>query len=93
MPAHVAFARPMDGIAPVISGVPSSSEFVADAATSTAVAQQGDVASVVATSDVYVTFGTTPTAPSATNGHRIPSGMRVEFGNIGAGWKMRVAAV
>lgn len=93
MPAHVAFAKPMDGIAPVISAIPSSSELVADGGESTAVAKASDVAVVVATSDVYVAFGTTPGTPSATNGHRIPSGAVQTFGNLDAGFKMAVVAV
>ena len=92
MPAHVAFCKPMDGIAQVLSAQPNASELVSDDSTSTAEAQAGNVARVEATSNVYVSFGASPAVPSATNGHYIPSGQARDFGNLQPGWKMRVAA-
>jgi Ni,Fe-hydrogenase III large subunit len=93
MSAHVAYIKPMDGIAPVLSAQPRASEIVAAGAEGTAEAQRGEVAHVTATADVYVAFGpTTVSTPSATNGHRLQSGQSKDFGNLQTGWVMAVAS-
>ncbi|MCJ8336347.1 MAG: hypothetical protein MJH10_19290 [Epibacterium sp.] len=93
MAAHVAYHTPMQGIIPVVSAQPASSELVAAGNTGTAQAGRNQVATVTATADVYITFGATPSLPSSTNGHRMKNGQTRDFGNLQAGWVMRVAAV
>ncbi len=92
MPAHVAFCKAATGKGgPIAAAVPTGAELVADAGTSTVTAEQNDVAIVTATSDVYVAFGTAPTASAST--HFLPSGRTMVYDEIQAGWKMAVVAV
>ncbi len=92
MPAHVAFCKPVPTAqGPIAAAQTTGGELVADAGTSTAAAEQGDIAIVTATSDVYVDFGVTPSATAAN--HFIPSGQTMAYAGLRAGWKMAVAAV
>lgn len=92
MPAHVAFCKAIPTAqGPLPAAQPTGGELVADAGTSTATSERGDIALVTATSDVYVAFGASPTASAST--HFLPSGRTMAFGGMQAGWVMNVAAV
>lgn len=91
MPAHVAFAPALDGIAQVLSASPTLASLVADGAESGA-AGPGVIARVHATSDIYIAFGSTGITASATNGYAMSAGQTVDFGRIQPGWVASVEA-
>ena len=91
MPAHVAFAPALDGIAQVLSAKPTLAALVADDAESAA-AGPGVIARVHATSDIYIAFGPTGTTASATTGYAMATGQTLDFGRIQPGWVAAVAA-
>lgn len=91
MPAHVAYGKAVDFNGPIMAAAPSGAELVGDGATGSVTAQAGDVALVTATSDVYIAFGTAPTASAAT--HFLASGQVMAYGSLQTGWKMAVVAV
>lgn len=92
MPAHVAFCKAVTNAGgPIPAAVPTGGELVADAGQSTVTSESGDIALVTATSDVYVAFGTNPTASASD--HFLATGRTMPYSGLQAGWKMSVTAV
>ena len=94
MATHIAFSSAMDGIVPVVAGVPSAAETITATGTSaqsTVVAQKGNVCTISTDADVYVAFGLNPTATAA--GHRVMANQSRDFGRLEAGWKVAVITV
>lgn len=90
---HVAFARAMDGPAPVIASRPASSQVITSSASSqatTITAGNHEVCVVTATGGaVWVQIAGTPVAAAGSD-WLIPDGTTREFGHVPPGSKVAV---
>ncbi len=88
----VVFARPMQGIAQVISAESTAAEAMTSSGTSaqsTATASVNDICRVITDGAIWIAFGDNPTAV-AGSGHYIPANAGFDYGNLQHGWKVAV---
>lgn len=89
---HITFGSAMGGGAPVNGCRPRAAESIASSATSqatTEVAEVGDIITVTALGDIFVSIGAAPIAANGV-GDLIPAGGPKSYGPASAGFKVAV---